>query len=100
YDWKTKKTLSWRLPSSPEIDVKKFAKATLESYPARDGTSIPMFVRRPEHCASEPCPVVVNFHGGPEGQATPGFSGYAQLFVDAGFVLVQPNVRGSEGYGK
>src|SRR5262249_18728035 len=47
-----------------------------------------------------PCPVVVYFHGGPEGQATAGFSGFAQLFVEAGFVLVQPNVRGSEGYGK
>ena len=35
-----------------------------------------------------------------EGQAVPGFSTRAQLFVDAGFVYVEPNVRGSEGYGK
>jgi dipeptidyl aminopeptidase/acylaminoacyl peptidase len=42
----------------------------------------------------------VEFHGGPEGQATPGFSSYAQMFVDAGFVYVEPNVRGSDGYGK
>ena len=40
------------------------------------------------------------FHGGPEGQAEPGFSPYAQLFLDEGFVFVEPNVRGSEGYGK
>src|SRR6185295_14351236 len=51
-------------------------------------------------CTPAPCPVVVNFHGGPEGQALPGMSLYAQLFVDAGFVYVQPNVRGSDGYGK
>ena len=44
--------------------------------------------------------MVVEFHGGPEGQATPGFSGYAQLFVDSGFIFVEPNVRGSDGYGK
>jgi dipeptidyl aminopeptidase/acylaminoacyl peptidase len=44
--------------------------------------------------------VVVSFHGGPEGQSRPGFSTYSQLFVDAGFVYVTPNVRGSEGYGK
>jgi dipeptidyl aminopeptidase/acylaminoacyl peptidase len=58
-----------------------------------------MFVRRPGRCDG-PCPVVVDFHGGPEGQARPGFSAYAQMFVDAGFTFVQPNVRGSTGYGK
>jgi dipeptidyl aminopeptidase/acylaminoacyl peptidase len=44
--------------------------------------------------------VVVSFHGGPEGQARPGFSVGAQMFVDAGFVFIEPNVRGSDGYGK
>jgi dipeptidyl aminopeptidase/acylaminoacyl peptidase len=89
------------VPSAPEIDTRRFAVATLESYPARDGTPIPMFVRRPEdgRCVG-PCPVVVQFHGGPEAQTLPGFSPIGQLFVDAGFVLVEPNVRGSEGYGK
>lgn len=99
YDWQTRKLTTWRLPTTPEVDTKSFAKVSLESYPARDGTKIPMFVRRPASCTG-PCPVVVEFHGGPEGQATAGFSGYAQMFVDAGFTFVQPNVRGSEGYGK
>lgn len=99
YDWQTKKLTTWRVPSTPEIDTKTFAKAQLESYPARDGTKIPMFVWRPTTCAG-PCPVVVDFHGGPEGQAQAGFNGQAQLFVEAGFTFVQPNVRGSTGYGK
>lgn len=98
-DWKTGKLTQWHTPSAPEIDVTKFARATLESYPARDGTKIPMFVRRPASC-DKPCPVVVSFHGGPEGQSVPGFNTRAQMFVDAGFVYVEPNVRGSEGYGK
>jgi dipeptidyl aminopeptidase/acylaminoacyl peptidase len=101
FDWKTRKTATWRLPMTPEIDTRKFAKATLEFYPARDGTKIPMFVRRPAACAGTgPCPVVVDFHGGPEGQSVAGFAASAQLFVDAGFIFVQPNVRGSTGYGK
>jgi dipeptidyl aminopeptidase/acylaminoacyl peptidase len=101
YDWQTRKLTLWRAPMAPEIDIPSFAKVTLEYYPARDGTKIPMFVRRPTKCtATSGCPVVVNFHGGPGGQSTAGFSGYAQLFVDAGFVFVQPNVRGSTGYGK
>jgi len=98
-DWSTGKATAWQLPSAPEVDLSTFVPAKLEFYPARDGTRIPMLVRRPARCA-EPCPVVVEFHGGPEGQATPGFSPYAQLFVDAGFVYVEPNVRGSDGYGK
>jgi dipeptidyl aminopeptidase/acylaminoacyl peptidase len=100
-DWKSGKLTRWLLPSSPEIDTTLFARATLESYPARDGTKIPMFVRRPKGCpGDEPCPVVVEFHGGPESQSRPGFQTTAQLFVDAGFVYVQPNVRGSDGYGR
>ena len=99
YDWQTRKSISWRVPTTPEVDVKHFTRATLDHYPARDGTQIPMFVWRPAGCA-EPCPVVVDFHGGPESQSTAGFNSYAQMFVDAGFVFVQPNVRGSSGYGK
>ena len=100
YDWKERKLTKWFAPSAPEVDTASFAIATLEHYPARDGTKIPAFVRRPKSCDPAPCPVVVEFHGGPEGQATPGFSPTAQLFVDRGYVLVQPNVRGSDGYGK
>jgi protease II len=99
YDWQTRRLTTWRVPNTPEIDPKSFTKASLEYYPARDGTKIPMFVWRPAKCDG-PCPVVVEFHGGPEGQARPEFSIKPQLFVDAGFTFVQPNVRGSTGYGK
>ena len=100
FDWKERKLTQWVVPSAPEVDTKGFAVAALEHYPARDGARIPAFVRRPKACDPAPCPVIVQFHGGPEGQATPGFSPGAQLWVDAGYVLVEPNVRGSDGYGK
>ena len=99
-DWASGQLTQWHVPSVPEVDTTRFAVASLESYPARDGTRIPMVVRRPASCSPQPCPVVVHFHGGPEGQSAPGFDTQAQLFVDAGFVFVEPNVRGSEGYGK
>ncbi|AUX41468.1 hypothetical protein SOCE26_028810 [Sorangium cellulosum] len=98
-DWTTGKLTQWHTPSTPEVDAGAFAAATLESYPARDGAQIPMFVRRPARC-EQPCPVIVHLHGGPESQVRAGFSGRAQIFVDAGFVFVEPNVRGSDGYGK
>ncbi|HVR64351.1 MAG TPA: prolyl oligopeptidase family serine peptidase [Polyangia bacterium] len=102
-DFVTGEATQWQLPGAPELDTTQFASAALESYPARDGTPIPMLVRRPPSCAAaaaDPCPVIVTFHGGPEGQSVPGFNTRAQLFVDAGYVYVEPNVRGSEGYGK
>lgn len=100
YDWTAGTLQQWVVPSAPEMDTRAFAPAKLEYCTARDGAQIPLFIRRPARCGTEPCPVVVEFHGGPEGQAQPGFSAYAQLFVDAGYVFVQPNVRGSDGYGK
>ena len=106
WDWERQALTQWVVPTAPEVDLSRFVPARLSAYPARDGTRIPMFVRFPSGCApdenpaADPCPVVVLFHGGPEGQARPGFSPYRQLFVDAGFVLVEPNVRGSDGYGK
>jgi dipeptidyl aminopeptidase/acylaminoacyl peptidase len=106
YDWQTETLTQWIVPSVPEVDTSKFAPVRLEHYPARDGTNIPMLVRYPERCAPEapatgdPCPVVVEFHGGPEGQARPRFSPLDQLLVDAGFIHVLPNVRGSNGYGR
>ncbi|MEW6705587.1 MAG: prolyl oligopeptidase family serine peptidase [Pseudomonadota bacterium] len=102
WDWQRRALTRWTVPSAPEVDTRRFAAATLESYAARDGTPIPMFVRRPAGCAAapRPCPVIVYFHGGPESQSRPGFSPIWQLFVDAGFIVAEPNVRGSRGYGQ
>ncbi|MBI3298486.1 MAG: S9 family peptidase [Elusimicrobia bacterium] len=98
-DWKTGTLTRWHTGSAPEADLARFVPATLETYPARDGTAIPVLVREPKTCA-KPCPVLVRFHGGPESQSKPGFSPVDQLFLDAGFVIAEPNVRGSDGYGK
>jgi dipeptidyl aminopeptidase/acylaminoacyl peptidase len=100
YDWNTKALVQWVVPSAPEIDTTRFVSAKIETYPAKDGTPIPVLVRKPEKCEPAPCPVIVLFHGGPEGQSRPGFNPGAELMVDAGFILLEPNVRGSDGYGK
>lgn len=100
YDFSSRRLQQWVVPSSPEIDTRAFTPAKLETYPARDGTRIPMLVRKPSQCEKKLCPVIVEFHGGPEGQSQPGFSPYAQLYLEEGFIFVQPNVRGSSGYGR
>ena len=99
-DWASGKVTKWTTTATPEISDTIFRKSTLETYPARDGSKIPMFVTRPATCAADPCPVVVSFHGGPESQSRPYFNRRAQVFAAAGFIYVEPNVRGSSGYGK
>jgi protease II len=106
WDWQRRTLTQWLVPSAPEVDLATFVSAKRMTYPAKDGTPIPMFVRFPKGCAPDenpdrdPCPVIVQFHGGPEGQTKPGFSPYRQIFVDAGYIVAEPNVRGSDGYGK
>ncbi len=62
-----------------------------------DGREIPAFLYMPD---VERPPVVINVHGGPEGQAQPLFSPVTQYFVNRGYAVVTPNVRGSTGYGR
>lgn len=100
YDFKTGKLLQWVVPSAPEVDTNKFIAAELIQIPTRDGKSIPAFISIPEACKQKLCPVVAHFHGGPEAQSTPGFSVFAQMFLDQEMIFVEPNVRGSDGYGK
>ena len=92
YDWETGALTQWVLPSAPEVDLTKFAVARLvertppATAPRSRCSCATRRAARPKSTAGrDPCPVVVDFHGGPEGQAQPGFAPYAQLFVDAGF---------------
>ncbi len=61
--------------------------------------TIPAFYYKPQ--GSGRFPVVIQIHGGPEGQFTPGFSWLPQYLAnEMGIALIAPNVRGSTGYGK
>lgn len=100
YDWKTKKLVQWTTASVPEVNLSKLVVPRLEHYVARDGTKIPMFVQRPKICEKKTCPVVIDFHGGPESQSYPWFIASRQLYLEEGFIYVEPNVRGSDGFGK
>jgi dipeptidyl aminopeptidase/acylaminoacyl peptidase len=69
-------------------------------YDSTDGTRIPAILYRPRHLeAGKRYPAIVEIHGGPTGQFFRGFNPYAQFVVDRGFILIEPNVRGSTGYG-
>jgi dipeptidyl aminopeptidase/acylaminoacyl peptidase len=89
------------------IDPLQFAPAELVRFPTFDRQrgkprQIPAFVYRPSVTDRPgPRPVLIDIHGGPEGQAVPTFSPFTQFLVrEMGFVVIAPNVRGSSGYGK
>lgn len=72
---------------------------TMKSF---EGTQISAFVYRPDP-AKFPGkrPVIINIHGGPEGQSRPAFQGRNNYWInELGIGIVYPNVRGSTGYGK
>ena len=74
------------------------ADATLGRFPSFDGESIPFLTYHPG--GSEPAPVLLEIHGGPEAQRRPMWIPLVQYLVGQGLAVVQPNVRGSTGYGK
>ncbi|HYE59161.1 MAG TPA: S9 family peptidase, partial [Rhodothermales bacterium] len=66
-----------------------------------DGREITGFLYRPPARFTGARPVIINIHGGPEGQSRPGFQGRNNYFLnELGVAIIFPNVRGSTGYGK
>jgi len=74
--------------------------SSLVTYKSFDGTMISAIVTMPPNLKrNRSNPAVVLPHGGPTGQAQDGFSRYATAFASRGYVVIQPNFRGSTGYG-
>ncbi len=88
------------------LNPPNFQPARLIHYPTFDEVDgrprqIAAFVTRPPARFKPPYPVLIDIHGGPEGQTRPGFQGRYNYFInEMGLALVEPNVRGSTGYGK
>ena len=82
------------------IDPATFVTGEHVYYPTFDGRQIPAIVYKPSDIASdEKLPAIVHVHGGPTAQWFRGFDPFAQFLVDRGFVVIEPNIRGSSGYG-
>ena len=83
------------------VDLAALREPELVRYRSFDGLEVPAFLYVPATRRSgERIPFVVHFHGGPEGQHRPGFDRTVQALVARGYGVLQPNVRGSTGYGR
>ncbi len=97
---KSGKATRWTYSEVGGLSTSKFAVPTLVDFPSFDGRRIPAWYYRPRE-ASKKLPVIINIHGGPEGQSMATFSSVAQYWVaELGAAVLFPNVRGSTGYGK
>jgi dipeptidyl aminopeptidase/acylaminoacyl peptidase len=83
------------------IDPSVFVTGEHIWYESSDGRRIPALLYRPKDIpAGARLPAIVSVHGGPTAQWFRGFDPFAQFMVDRGYVLIEPNVRGSTGYGR
>jgi dipeptidyl aminopeptidase/acylaminoacyl peptidase len=92
----------WTRSETGGLNTSTFAEPELIRWKTWDGRMISGFLYRPTaEKFKGPRPVIVNIHGGPEGQFRPGYLGALNYYLnELGVALIFPNVRGSTGYGK
>ncbi|MEL6949719.1 MAG: prolyl oligopeptidase family serine peptidase [Pseudomonadota bacterium] len=94
-------TARYLFESKPEIDPKEMSVRESHWIEARDGTPFQLYVTRPKDLPQDrPLPTVMVIHGGPHGPRDEwSFDPEAQLLASRGYVVIQPNYRGSGGFG-
>jgi len=94
---------SWK---ANEIDTaglnpSSFVKSTLHRFDSFDGLGVPYFRYIPQGVKPEGgWPALLMIHGGPEAQIQPNFNPVFQFYLNSGYAIVAPNIRGSDGYGR
>ena len=96
---KAKRALAPIFPTRPQLNGKALATVKAISYPAADGTQIPAYLTLPPGSEGKNLPAVVLPHGGPSARDEWGFDWLPQFLAARGYAVIQPNYRGSAGYG-
>lgn len=84
----------------PDIPPNELAEVRHVTYNAADGLEIHAYLTLPPGRGQANLPLVVLPHGGPEARDVAGFDWMAQSLASRGYVVLQPNFRGSTGYGQ
>ncbi len=91
----------WTTADTAGVDPASFRDAEIVRWKSFDGRTISGVLTMPPPRFTGPRPVLVAIHGGPEAQATVSFNNrFNYLINELGVALLEPNVRGSSGYGK
>jgi dipeptidyl aminopeptidase/acylaminoacyl peptidase len=100
-DMATGKLERWTFSESGGLNTSGFAEPQLIHWKSWDDRSISAFLYKPPAKFTGKHPVIIDIHGGPEGQVRPDFLGHDNYYInELGIAMIYPNVRGSTGYGK
>jgi dipeptidyl aminopeptidase/acylaminoacyl peptidase len=101
-DATTGKSEAWTTPvGTAGLNLQNLPEQQIVRWQSFDGRTISGVLSLPPARFTGPRPVVMQVHGGPEGQAKQGWQGrYNHLLQELGVAVLEPNVRGSSGYGK
>jgi dipeptidyl aminopeptidase/acylaminoacyl peptidase len=100
YELETGRLERWTFSETAGVDTSGFVEGERHEVTSFDGVKVPFFVWRPRGAEGKR-PVIVQIHGGPEGQSRPGFNATFQMWLRrVGAAVISPNVRGSTGYGR
>lgn len=101
YDVRAKKLVRWTESEMGGMVPDQLSQPSLISWKSFDNRSISGFYYKPHAKFTGKRPVIINIHGGPEGQSRPVFLGSNNFFLnEMGLAIIFPNVRGSSGFGK
>jgi dipeptidyl aminopeptidase/acylaminoacyl peptidase len=101
YRWERKRKQGTLLFSSqPKLDGLALAEMQPVMISRRDGLKMNCYLTLPPGIAAKDLPMVLFPHGGPWRRDKWGYNRYAQWLANRGYLVLQPNFRGSSGYGK
>lgn len=101
YNVETKQVIRWTESELGGMDVSGLPTPQLISWKSFDTKMISGYLYKASSKFTGKRPVIINIHGGPEGQSRPTFLGRNNYFInELGVSIIFPNVRGSTGYGK
>jgi dipeptidyl aminopeptidase/acylaminoacyl peptidase len=99
YDRTTKK-LTLQYQSREKLNRSYLAPMKAVRYKSSDGMEIPAYLTLPKGVEAKNLPAVIVPHGGPWFRDSWGYNPFAQFLANRGYAVLQPNFRGSTGYGK
>jgi len=94
------RSLNELAPARPELEGRTLAAVKAISYAAADGVQVPAYLTLPPGKEAKGLPAIVLPHGGPSARDEWGFDWLAQFLAARGYAVIQPNYRGSAGYGE
>jgi dipeptidyl aminopeptidase/acylaminoacyl peptidase len=93
------KTLAYIASAYPQLTEDVLIKKELRRFKARDGLELDGYLSLPKNFTGKPSATIIFPHGGPMSEDGLNFDIFSTFMANRGYVVFQPNFRGSSGYG-